>query len=137
MLARLIEFATNHFVLVATFVALLVLLFISETRRGGRSISSRELTALVNAGQALVLDVRLHKEFSAGHIVDALSMPFDKLGERMVELDKHKDKTIIVVDAQGQHSGTVTRQLKTAGYDAVRLGGGIATWRGDNLPLLK
>jgi rhodanese-related sulfurtransferase len=137
MLDRLIEFTTTHYVLTATFFAVLALVIVSETRRGGRSLGTRELTALVNSGKALLLDVRSHKEFSAGHIVDALNMPFDKLAERMVELERHKDKTIIVVDAMGQHSGGVTRQLKVAGYDAARLGGGIASWRGDNLPLVK
>ena len=98
---------------------------------------SRELTALVNSEQGVVLDVRNHKDFSSGHIVDALNIPFDKLAERMVELEKHKAKTIIVVDAMGQHAGMVARDLKKAGYTAAKLGGGIASWRGDNLPVVK
>ena len=106
-------------------------------RKGGKSLSSRELTALVNSEQGVVLDVRNHKDFSSGHIVDALNIPFDKLAERMVELEKHKAKTIIVVDAMGQHAGMVARDLKKAGYTAAKLGGGIASWRGDNLPVVK
>ncbi len=137
MLARLFEFATNHYLLSSTFVALLVLLIVTELRRGGRSISNRELTSLVNAGQGLVLDVRAHKDFSSGRIVDALNMPYDKLAERMVELEKHREKTIIVVDAMGQHAGTVARELKKAGYEVARLSGGMSGWRGDNLPVVK
>ena len=137
MLAQLIEFATNHYVLSACFVFLLVLLIVTELRKGGQSLTSRELTALVNADQAVVLDVRNHKDFSAGHIVDALNIPFDKLASRIAELEKHKAKTIIVVDAMGQHAGSVARDLKKAGYTAAKLGGGIASWRGDNLPVVK
>ncbi len=137
MLAHLIEFATNHYVLSGCFVFLLVLLIVTELRKGGKSLSSRELTALVNSEQGVVLDVRNHKDFSSGHIVDALNIPFDKLAERMVELEKHKAKTIIVVDAMGQHAGMVARDLKKAGYTAAKLGGGIASWRGDNLPVVK
>ncbi len=137
MLANLIEFATTHYVLSGLFLALLALLIFTEARKGGQSLSSRELTALVNSEQGVVLDIRGQKDFSAGHIVGALNIPFEKLTSRMVELDKHKAKTIIVVDAMGQHAGAVCRDLKKAGFTAAKLSGGIASWRGDNLPLVK
>lgn len=137
MLANLIEFATNHYVLTACFAFLLVLLIVTELRKGGKSLSSRELTALVNSEQGVVLDVRNNKDFASGHIVGAINIPFDKLASRMVELDKHKAKTVIVVDAMGQHAGSVARELKKAGFTAAKLGGGIASWRGDNLPVVK
>ena len=137
MLAQLIEFATNHYLLSGAFLAALALLIFSESRRGGRSISNRELTALVNGSQAVIVDLRAHKDFATGHIVQALNIPFDKLAERMVELEKHKSNTIIVMDAIGQHAGAACRELKKAGFDAVKLSGGISGWRGDNLPVVK
>ncbi|EWC41473.1 rhodanese-like domain-containing protein [Pseudomonas stutzeri] len=137
MLANLIEFVSNHYVLSSLFVALLILLFITETRKGGKSLSNRELTALVNSGEGVVLDVRGKKEFDAGHIVDALNIPYEKLVSRTGELEKHKAKTIIVVDAMGQHAGTACRELQKAGFTAAKLSGGISSWRGDNLPVVK
>lgn len=137
MLANLIEFATTHYVLSGSFVTLLALLAFTEARKGGQSLSSRELTALLNSEQGVVLDIRAQKDFSAGHIVGALNIPYEKLSSRMAELDKHKAKTLILVDAMGQHAGTVCRDLKKAGFNAAKLGGGIASWRGDNLPLVK
>lgn len=137
MLAHLIEFATNHYVLTGCFVVLLVLLLVTELNKGGKSLSTRELTALVNRDEAVVLDVRNNKDFAAGHIVDALNIPYEKLAGRIAELEKHKDKTIIVVDAMGQHAGSVASTLLKAGFTAAKLGGGIATWRGDNLPVVK
>ncbi|MNT43911.1 molybdopterin biosynthesis protein MoeB [compost metagenome] len=92
---------------------------------------------MVNGGQAVVLDVRANKDFSTGHIVDALNIPVEKLASRITELEKHKDKAIIVVDTMGQHAGGVCRDLKKAGFNALKLSGGIGTWRGDNLPLVK
>ncbi|MCE1777171.1 rhodanese-like domain-containing protein, partial [Enterobacter hormaechei] len=97
MVAHLIQFATDHFILVAIFVVLLILLLINEVRRGGQSLSNGQLTALVNAEKAVVIDIRPAKEYSAGHIVGALSIPQDKVAGRMSELEKHKDKTLIVV----------------------------------------
>ena len=137
MLANLIEFVSNHYVLSSLFVALLILLFITETRKGGKSLSNRELTALVNSGEGVVLDVRAKKEFDAGHIVDALNIPYEKLVSRTGELEKHKAKTIILVDAMGQTAGTHARELMKSGFTAAKLSGGISSWKGDNLPLVK
>ncbi|MFZ3205586.1 MAG: rhodanese-like domain-containing protein [Pseudomonas sp.] len=137
MLANLIEFASTHYVLSGLFVVLLALLIFTELRKGGQSLSSRELTALINSEQGLVLDVRGQKDFSAGHIVGALHIPYEKVAGRIAELEKHKAKTLVVVDAMGQHAGTVSRDLKKAGFNAAKLSGGIASWRGDNLPLVK
>lgn len=137
MLANLIEFASTHYVLSGLFVVLLALLIFTELRKGGQSLSSRELTALINNEQGLVLDVRGQKDFSAGHIVGALHIPYEKIASRIAELEKHKAKTLVVVDAMGQHAGTVSRDLKKAGFNAAKLSGGIASWRGDNLPLVK
>ncbi|MEX6503902.1 rhodanese-like domain-containing protein [Pseudomonas zhanjiangensis] len=137
MLANLIEFVTNHYALSGAFVVLLGLLLASELNKGGKSLSSRELTALINSEQGVVLDVRAQKDYSAGHITGALHIPYEKLASRMAELEKHKSKTLVVVDAMGQHAGSVSRELKKAGFDVAKLSGGIATWRGDNLPVVK
>lgn len=137
MLAHLIEFVTNHYVLSGLFVVLLALLIVTEMNKGGKSLSTRELTALVNSEEGVVIDVRPSKDFATGHIVNALNIPYDKVAERMSELEKHKAKTVIVVDTMGQHAGTVCRELKKAGFNAAKLSGGIGSWRGDNLPLVK
>ncbi|MER2297436.1 MULTISPECIES: rhodanese-like domain-containing protein [Pseudomonas] len=137
MVAHLIQFATDHYILVAIFVILLVALLVNELRRGGQSLSNGQLTALVNAEQALVIDIRPSKEYSAGHIVGALNIPQDKVASRMTELEKHKAKTLIVVDAMGQQSGAVCGELIKAGFTAAKLSGGVSSWKADNLPLVK
>ncbi|MBO9549797.1 rhodanese-like domain-containing protein [Pseudomonas sp.] len=137
MVAHLIQFATDHYILVAIFVVLLVALLVNELRRGGQSLSNGQLTALVNADKALVIDIRPSKEYSAGHIVGALNIPQDKIANRMSELEKHKEKTLIVVDAMGQQSGAVCGELIKAGYTAAKLSGGVSSWKADNLPLVK
>jgi rhodanese-related sulfurtransferase len=137
MLAHLIEFATAHYVLSGLFVFLLLLLLVTELRKGAKSLTPRELTALINRDEGVVIDVRAKKDFAAGHIVGALNIPQDKLAARLGELDKHKGKTLVVVDAMGQHAGTVCGELIKAGHSAAKLGGGIATWRGDSLPVVK
>ncbi|MBH3459394.1 rhodanese-like domain-containing protein [Pseudomonas putida] len=137
MVAHLIQFATDHFILVAIFFVLLILLLVNEIRRGGQSLSNGQLTALVNAEKGLVIDIRPSKEYSAGHIVGALNIPQDKVIGRIAELEKHKEKTLIIVDAMGQQSGTICRELLKAGFTAAKLSGGVSSWKADNLPLVK
>ncbi|MFO2466092.1 rhodanese-like domain-containing protein [Pseudomonas sp. 15FMM2] len=137
MVDHLIAFATSHYLLVGAFVVLLALLIAHEMSRGGRSLSTGELTALVNKDQAVVVDIRPVKDFAAGHIVGALNIPQDKLIARIAELEKHKAKTIILVDSQGQHSGGHAREMMKSGFTAAKLSGGISSWRADNLPLVK
>ncbi|VVN77778.1 rhodanese-like domain-containing protein [Pseudomonas fluorescens] len=137
MVAHLIEFATNHYLLVGIFVVLLALLIAYQMQGGGRSLSTGELTGLVNKDAGVVIDIRSNKDFAAGHIVGALNIPHDKLAARVGELEKHKAKTIILVDAMGQTAGTHARELMKSGFTAAKLSGGISSWKGDNLPLVK
>lgn len=137
MVAHLLEFATNHYLLVGIAAVLLALLIANELKSGGRSLSTRELTALVNRDEGTVLDIRSTKDFSTGHIVGALNIPADKVIARIAELEKHKAKTIIVVDTMGQHSGTTCRALLKSGFNAAKLSGGISSWRSESLPLVK
>ena len=137
MVAHLLEFATNHYLITGAFVILLGLLIAYELSKGGASLSTRELTALVSSDQGVVIDVRSKKDFANGHIVGSLNFPQDKVLTRTAELQKYKDKTLIIVDAMGQHAGSTARELLKTGFKAAKLSGGISTWRGDNLPLVK
>ncbi|GGJ83522.1 rhodanese-like domain-containing protein [Pseudomonas matsuisoli] len=137
MVAKFLEFATNHYLLVGLFFVLLIALLFNEMRRAGRALTSGQLTSLVNADQGVVVDIRPAKEFATGRVAGAVNIPQDKLVNRISELDKYKGKTIIVVDASGQHSGSACQELKKAGHTVARLSGGMSTWRADNLPVVK
>jgi len=137
MVDHLIAFATNHYLITGAFVILLAMLIAYEMSKGGRSLSTGELTDLVNKDQGIVIDVRPAKDYAAGHIVGSLSFPQDKVLSRTSELEKHKAKTLIIVDSMGQQSGTTARELLKSGFIAAKLSGGIASWRSENLPLVK
>ncbi|MCO5785775.1 rhodanese-like domain-containing protein [Pseudomonas sp. G11-1] len=137
-LQHLIEFIGNHYWLTSAFLVVLALLIITEGRKAGKAITTQQATALINRENALVVDVRSKKDFAAGHIVDSINIPQDSFAKRMVELEKHKDKPIILACANGQHAGALSKQLKAAGYTHVhRLAQGVGGWRSDNLPLVK
>lgn len=137
-MAQAIEFIGNQFLLVSLFVILVILFIINETRRGGRSVTSQELVTLINHNQGQVVDLRSNKEFSQGHITGALHIPYASLSGRISELEKHKDKPIILACQLGQHSGTAGVQLRKAGFENIRrLTGGMNGWRLNNMPVVK
>ncbi len=135
---QLFAFISNHPFLVGTFAVLLALFIRNEMSRGGAAVSAQELVQLVNNEGAVVVDLRDKAEFDAGHIVDAINIPFAAIETRMDELNPHKGKPIVLACKMGQHSGSAGTQLRKAGFEQVsRLRGGIADWRAQNLPVVK
>lgn len=135
---RLFEFVVNHYILVSIFVALLLALFLLESRRGGKKVSAQEAVNLINRDEAVVVDIRERKEFNEGRITGSIHIPLSAIKERAGELKKHQDKTVIVVDKMGQHSAMAVKQLNAEGYpNVVRLSGGIGDWKASSLPLVK
>ena len=135
---QFIEFATNHWELFLALLVTLVALFFTESRKGGKSISTHIATKMINKDEAVVVDIRDQKEFKTGHIMASVNVPHKDFDKRLVELNKHKGKPIIVVCNLGQVSSMATKKLKEAGFeDVVRLQGGITEWRAQNLPLVK
>ena len=99
-------------------------------------LTPSEATLLMNREDALVLDVRETGEWSSGHISGARHITLAQLDKRFSELDKFKDKPIIVVCASGNRSSSACGQLKKHGFGKVySLGGGISSWRDSSLPL--
>ncbi len=136
---RVIEFSINHWPMVFSFVVLAILAISIEVKRAsGSSLSTRETTLKINNEEARILDIREAKEFKTGHIVDAINIPLVKLDSRLSELDKYKDKPLIIVCNIGQHAGQAVKKLETAGFDKVfKLSGGMSTWRAESLPVVR
>jgi len=135
---RILEFVSNHIELSGLFVALLAALWFSEKSRSGRALSPQEATLLLNKDEAVIVDLRDKKDFNEGKIAGSIHIPFGTLKERISELDKYKEKQIILVDKMGQHSGTAGKTLQAEGFEQVcRMSGGISEWKGSNMPLVK
>ena len=117
-----------------------MLLFPLFTRgmRPGAEVGPSEAVTLINRKDALVLDVRDDGEFAGGHITNARHMPEKQVAERLKELEKFKDKPVIVSCASGRRSATVADSLRKQGFaDVVALRGGILAWSQAGMPLEK
>jgi rhodanese-related sulfurtransferase len=130
-------FASEQWLLITLLAALIAVFFLTEQGKSGKSLSTSELVRLINSDEAVVVDVRSAAEFESGHIHGALSIPHQKLASRIAELEKYRDKTIVVVDKIGQHSGAAGKKLSGEEFNVCRLGGGISEWQGSSLPLVK
>jgi rhodanese-related sulfurtransferase len=138
---KLLEFVINHWDL---FLALAIILFmmfgggLSSRLRGFKQIGALEAVQLLNHENALLLDVREDSEFKDGHIIDALHIPLGKLGERQGELEKFREKSIIISCRSGHRSSTACAKLRKSGFETVyNLKGGVMAWQSAGLPLQK
>lgn len=84
------------------------------------------LLAMPSAERPVLLDVRTEKEFTAGHLPNAINIPVDELRTRLQELPK--DKEIAVYCQVGQRGYLATRILQQAGLPVANLSGGYKTY---------
>lgn len=132
-----IDFLVHEWMLTSLLAVLVAVYFLRERALSGLPISPNELSQMVNAETAVILDIRPTAEFKSGHLVDAINIPHERINSDKALLEKHKSKTIIVVDKMGQYAGHVGRQLGKDGFNVRRLSGGISEWQAQNLPLIK
>ncbi len=106
--------------------------------RAGREVGVVEAVRLINRKDALVIDVRDTGEYEAGHIAGARHVPEKQLAERLKELEKFKDRPLIVVCRIGTRSAAAVQVLRRSGFnEAVNLSGGIGAWEQAGMPLEK
>lgn len=135
-----VQFLQQNWMLAAVAAvsgAMLVWSFIGTKLSGIEEADTLKATRLYN-DDALILDVREDKEFSAGHIPKARHIPLGQLAGRLQELDKFKAKPILVTCRSGQRSARACGMLKKAGFETVyNQAGGIIAWERANLPVAK
>lgn len=139
MFTQLTEFSANHTLLVGAFGALLVAVFINEFKMASRNFSKLTPAGaiqLMNNDEVVLLDVREPAETTAGKISKAIQIPVGSVGKRIGELDKHKNKNVIVYCKNGSRSALACSELNKAGFEKVHsLSGGIMAWQDAHLPI--
>lgn len=131
-------FIDNIFLIAVVLVSGGALLWPALTQRGKRA-NPADVTLLINRSKATIVDVREAKDFAGGHLRDAKNIPLADFDKRIGELDKFKDKSVVVVcQTGGMRASTAANKLAKAGFaDVVTLDGGIAAWQKAGLPLAK
>jgi rhodanese-related sulfurtransferase len=138
---RLIEFIASNLFWVSLWFALLMLLLwnlFGHALLGINEIGPMDVTRLINHEHAAVIDVRTEPDYEAGHILNAINIPEAELPDRKQEMEKFRNKPVVVYCQNGAVSPRVARSLKTSGYANVScIKGGLATWQKAGLPLTR
>ena len=134
------KFVTENIFLIAIAFVSGAMLVWPLVRRGagGPSVNTLEATQLINRQDALVLDVREQAEFAQSHILNSRGLPLSQLEARVGDVQKFKDKPVIVYCATGNRSSAAVVTLKKHGFtNVVNLSGGFAAWQQAGLPVQK
>ncbi len=143
MFTQLTEFATNNTLLVVAFFVLIAVIIFNETRNLGQKFTKLSPGAAVqlmnnNDNDVVFLDVREPGETANGKITKAIQIPVGSVKERIAELEKHKDKPVVVYCKTGTRSSIACNALISNGFSKVySLTGGIMSWQEAHLPVGK
>jgi rhodanese-related sulfurtransferase/DNA-binding HxlR family transcriptional regulator len=100
-------------------------------------VSAAELAHRLARGDVVVLDVRPDREYAAGHIAGARSVPIDELDSVVAELPRRRE---IVAYCRGPYcvyADDAVRLLRARGLKARRLDVGFPEWRQAGFPVAK
>jgi rhodanese-related sulfurtransferase len=133
------SFFQNNIALIVAAVASGILLLWPLVSRRGKEVDTMAAVQLINYKDALVLDVREGSEYESGHVSNSKHIPADKLEQRLQELDKFKDKPVILIHRGGANAtGKAGSILRSQGFQHVyNLAGGFDAWQQANLPVVK
>lgn len=135
-------FLGKHLIYVAIWVALLVAV-IYNLYKGATSkfktVDNAQAVELINKEEGVFLDIRSDEEFRAGHIVDSVQIhQSDIKNGKVNQIEKFKDRPVIIVDTNGFSSNSNAELLTKQGFNKVYvLKEGILGWRSASLPTVK
>ena len=78
-----------------------------------------------SAGDPFWIDVRTAVEFNAGHVDEAVNIPYDEIAEGIGTLNVGKNSVIYVYCRSGRRSGIAKDKLEGLGYSQVFNIGGL------------
>lgn len=135
------QFVLNHWYLFLALAVVLVLLLAGPLTRllhGIKLLSPNEAVLLVNRENGVLVDVCEPNEYREGHIPRAVNLPLSQLKEHLDELEKYKQRPVVLSCRSGNRSIKAAIMLKRQGFAKVySLAGGLLAWQRENLPVEK
>ncbi len=98
-------------------------------------VSAQELLDRLNQRDVVLLDVRPEREYRAGHIAGALSVPLESLETCLRKLSKRKE---IIAYCRGPYcvfADEAVELLRERGFKARRLEEGFPDWQAAGMPV--
>jgi rhodanese-related sulfurtransferase len=135
------QFVIHNWYLFLALAVISYMLFAApaiRAARGIKTLSVGQSVLLMNHESAVVVDVREPDEYRSGHIPNSLNIPLSSLGGRVNELEKFKDRAVLLSCRTSQRSARAASILRKHGFASAHIiGGGITAWQSENLPIEK
>jgi rhodanese-related sulfurtransferase len=93
-----------------------------------------ELLRRARKGDVVILDTRPAREYAAGHIAGAISVPIDDLQRRLRNLPKSKAYVAYCRGPYCVYADQAVARLRKTGRQAQRLVEGFPEWKSAGLP---
>lgn len=84
------------------------------------------------AEQEIWLDVRTAEEYAAGHLVNAINIPFDVIEDNIASITTDKNATIYLYCKSGRRASVALQSLESLGYTNVINKGGYEELKQNN-----
>ncbi len=105
---------------------------------GFRSLSANEFEQAIKSSNIVVLDSRTAREYSDGHIRNAVNIDVNGSDfERKALATLSKSKTIAVYCRSGRRSKKAAEILSNNGYNVIELDCGILCWASSGKEIVK
>jgi rhodanese-related sulfurtransferase len=104
-------------------------------RRSLQRMSPGTAESRVQAGEAVLVDVRERVEWNAGHAPGAVHMPLSRLAGGAELPGAVQGRPVVAVCRSGHRSRQAARLLAARGIDAADVKGGMTAWERAGLPV--
>lgn len=135
------QFVLNNWYLFLALIVVLALLAapnVMQLMHGIKSLAPAQAVLLVNRESGVFVDVAEPTEYKTGHVPSAINAPLSTLAHGTAQLDKYKQRPVIVVCRTGNRALKAATVLRKRGFSSVHLlAGGLTAWAKENLPLEK
>ena len=102
----------------------ITIIFLTALLFSACSLNGIDESTIVIHDNSTVIDVRTEKEYKAGHLENALHLPYDTIRETITARVPDKDAEIILYCRSGRRSGIAKKTLDSMGYTNVINAGG-------------
>ncbi len=108
---------------------------LAASRPESTAIGVDEAKRTLDAGEALLVDVREPDEWRAGHVAGATHIPLGTVTSRASALPT--DREILVICRTGNRSAMAQERLAQAGFtNVINIEGGMTAWVEQGYPVI-
>jgi thioredoxin len=98
---------------------IIVMQYKAEGEAQYKELTAQEAKAFIEKNNPLILDVRTPREYYSGYLPGAVLIPLQQLTERVSEIEKYKDKEVLIYCRSGNRSTVAGEILIQKGFKKI------------------